>query len=237
MIKAVPINFTTTSFKSYSKILKSACGYRRAEGLYQFNLVDSGLDCFSEFKKNSNNDVSYISESNDGKLWIGWYFGGIGLFDPELHAYDTTQIFDLKSTATISVFEDSYGYLWGGSQNAGLDVFRKRPGRSVEKVSEYSIASFLPSQYVKCFLEDHLGNVWIGTTKGLVLFIRPEGKFIVMNNLLPPQRGVFSLLEDKNKRLWIGTQGNGIYTIDLQGFDGRRTSLLALASCGNARWI
>ncbi len=194
-------------------------------GLYQFDLSTQKWTVF--LNPNGKNDVSYISESNTGKLWIGWYFGGIGIFYPSTGKYDTTQTFKLNSTATITVFEDSYGYIWSGAQNTGLDVFRTREGKNHEKIEAYSASDILPSQYVKCFLEDHLGNIWIGTTKGLVLFIRAEGKFVVLDTILPAQRGVFSLLEDKDKTLWIGTQGNGIYTVNLQDFDGRKVDRLS----------
>ena len=196
-------------------------------GLYQFDLSTQKWTVFLNPKKNGNNDVSYISESSTGKLWIGWYFGGIGVFYPSTNTYDTTQTFKLNSTATITVFEDSYGYIWAGAQNTGLDVFRIREGKEPEKITAYSASDILPSQYVKCFLEDHLGNIWIGTTKGLVLFIRAEGKFVLLDTILPSQRGVFSLLEDKDKTLWIGTQGNGIYTVNLKDFDGRNVERLA----------
>ncbi len=196
-------------------------------GLYQFDLSTQKWTVFLNPKKNGNNDVSYISESSTGKLWIGWYFGGIGVFYPSANTYDTTQTFKLNSTATITVFEDSYGYIWSGAQNTGLDVFRIREGKEPEKITAYSASDILPSQYVKCFLEDHLGNIWIGTTKGLVLFIRAEGKFVLLDTILPSQRGVFSLLEDKDKTLWIGTQGNGIYTVNLKDFDGRNVERLA----------
>ena len=196
-------------------------------GLYRFDLSTQKWTVFLNPKKNGNNDVSYISESSTGKLWIGWYFGGIGVFYPSTNTYDTTQTFKLNSTATITVFEDSYGYIWSGAQNTGLDVFRIREGKEPEKITAYSASDILPSQYVKCFLEDHLGNIWIGTTKGLVLFIRAEGKFVLLDTILPSQRGVFSLLEDKDKTLWIGTQGNGIYTVNLKDFDGRNVERLA----------
>lgn len=194
-------------------------------GLYRFDLSTQKWTVF--LNPQGSNDVSYISESSAGKLWIGWYFGGIGIFDAVAGKYDTTQTFELSSTATITVFEDSYGYIWSGSQNTGLDVFRLREGKNPEKVTAYSASDILPSKYVKCFLEDHLGNIWIGTTKGLVLFIRAERKFVLLDDILPSQRGVFSLLEDKNKTLWIGTQGNGIYTVDLKDFDGRKVGRLA----------
>jgi signal transduction histidine kinase/ligand-binding sensor domain-containing protein/DNA-binding response OmpR family regulator len=196
-------------------------------GLYQFDLSTQKWTVFLNSKRNGSNDVSYISESSTGKLWIGWYYGGIGMFYPSTGKYDTTQTFRLNSTATITVFEDSYGYIWSGAQNTGVDVFRMREGKDPEKITAYSASDILPSQYVKCFLEDHLGNIWIGTTKGLVLFIRAEGRFVVLDTILPSQRGVFSLLEDKDKTLWIGTQGNGIYTVNLKDFDGRQVERLA----------
>ncbi|RAV98244.1 hybrid sensor histidine kinase/response regulator transcription factor [Pseudochryseolinea flava] len=197
-------------------------------GLYLFNISTQRWKVFRRAGSSSsnNNDVAYIAEGSDHKLWIGWYFGGIGLFDPTKLAYDNTKKFDVNSTATIAVFEDSYGYVWSGTQSTGLDVFRMRSDKTYEKIHAYSSGDFLPSRYVKCFLEDHLGNIWIGTTKGLVLFIRAEGRFVTLDKILPGERGAFSLLEDKDKNLWIGTQGNGIYTVDLRDFDGRRIDRL-----------
>jgi ligand-binding sensor domain-containing protein/signal transduction histidine kinase/DNA-binding response OmpR family regulator len=225
--KSGPNQFHDNFVQRLFKDSKGRLWVSSRRGLYRFDLSTQKWTVFLNPKKNGNNDVSYISESSTGKLWIGRYFGGIGIFDPANNVYDTTQTFVLNSTATITVFEDSYGYIWSGAQNTGLDVFRIREGKNPEKITAYSASDILPSQYVKCFLEDHLGNIWIGTTKGLVLFIRAEGKFIVLDTILPSQRGVFSLLEDKDKTLWIGTQGNGIYTVDLQNFDGRKAERLA----------
>jgi signal transduction histidine kinase/ligand-binding sensor domain-containing protein/DNA-binding response OmpR family regulator len=195
-------------------------------GLYRFNISTQKWNVFLHPKEDNNNDVSYISEKPNGQLWIGWYLSGIGTFDPMLEVYDTTQHFPLKSEATIAVFEDSYGLVWAGSQHKGLDVFRLRDGKT-EKMTGYEAEDILPSRYVKCFLEDHLGNIWIGTTRGLCVFIRAENRFQVFRDLLPSQCGVFSLLEDKNKKLWIGTQGNGIYTVDLNNFDSRNADRLS----------
>lgn len=196
-------------------------------GLYRFDLSSEKMKRFLDNRSGVSNDVSFISESSSRKLWIAWYFSGVGVFDPAKERYDTTLVRGLSESATIVAYEDSYGYLWVGSQNKGVDVF-KITDQGIGPRQEYSSGGYLASKYVKCFLEDHLGNIWIGTTKGLIVFKRIGNSYHVFNDpgILPPGKGVFSLVEDDHKTLWIGTHGNGLFTMDLKDFDGRNTGEL-----------
>jgi signal transduction histidine kinase/ligand-binding sensor domain-containing protein/DNA-binding response OmpR family regulator len=197
-------------------------------GLYRFDLSSEKMKRFHDGRRGVTNDVSFISESSSQKLWIAWYLSGVGVFDPVKERYDTTRVHGLSENATIVAYEDSYRYLWVGSQNKGVDVFKITDQRIGPRQKEYSSEGYIAAQYVKCFLEDHLGNIWIGTTNGLIVFKRIGNSYHVFNDpgILPPGKGVFSLVEDKHKTLWIGTHGNGLFTMDLKEFDGRNTEKL-----------
>ena len=179
----------------------------------------------------THNDVSYIEEGEDGNLWVAWYWAGLSSFDKENEkytCYNQDSLSSLTSTATIVVHEDSYGLLWVGSQDKGLNVFKTRDGKIQDRRDNLSADSILPSLYVKSIEEDHLGNIWIGTTKGLALYLREQNRFHIFNDprSMTNGKGVFSLHADSNKKLWVGTQGGGLYTLNLKDFDGRHVEKL-----------
>lgn len=71
-------------------------------------------------------------------------------------------------------------------------------------------------------LQDHEGNILLGTVDGDVVKCSPSGKVL---GYLSQSRGwqqsrtvfsdrVYSLYEDKRNRLWIGTKGQGLYCVD-----------------------
>lgn len=201
-------------------------------GLYKLDLSMLRFTHYYDTADAARNDVSYIAEGSSENLWISWYWGGVASFDKkrEVHTrYDQRNLPSLTSTATIVAYEDSYGLLWIGSQDKGLNVFRIRNDRIAGRVDELSASDVLPSRYIKCIEEDHLGNVWIGTSKGLVVYLRRLNQFHVFTppNTLTNGKGVFALCEDSGKKLWIGTQAGGLYTVELAAFDGRQIEKLS----------
>jgi ligand-binding sensor domain-containing protein/signal transduction histidine kinase/DNA-binding response OmpR family regulator len=199
------------------------------KGFYRFNLSNQQLTPF--LHQASNNDVSFISEGSAGNLWIAWYWSGFGSFDKKtekITVFSDKELPSLTSTASIAVLEDTYGYLWIGSQDKGLNVFKVNGSNPVGRDDALSANDALPSLYVKCMSEDHLGNIWIGTTRGLVVYLRKENRFHVFSD--DPAIGnksIFSLLLDTDRNLWIGTQGKGLYRVPLKDFDGRKMETLA----------
>src|SRR5690606_26126432 len=71
--------------------------------------------------------------------------------------------------------------------------------------------------------EDKFGNIWIGTARGLVVYQREENKFFSFHDDKFPIAGISiaSLLSDTNENLWIGSQGAGLYQLDLRQFNTR----------------
>ncbi len=198
-------------------------------GLYRFDLSTEELTSYRDTTSH-NNDVSFISESASGRLWIGWYWDGLAEFkraSRQYIPYTKQRLPSLSSTATIALLEDSYGLLWSGTQDNGLDVFRISEAGVPVKDDSLTVAAKLPSLYVKSLTEDHLGNIWIATTKGLVVFLRKENRFFSFSSETPiAGLPVFSLLFDSYKNLWIGTQGHGLHQVSLKDFEGRKPEKL-----------
>ncbi|HEY9048181.1 MAG TPA: two-component regulator propeller domain-containing protein [Ohtaekwangia sp.] len=172
------------------------------------------------------NDVSFIAEGSANNLWVAWYGTGFASFNrttKKFIPYTDRTLPALTSTQTLTLHEDKFGLLWVGTQNGGLNVFKVSNGTVVKKHESLSATAILPSLNVRCFAEDHAGNMWIGTARGLVLYKRQDNKFYTFN--LPhfgmAGKSIFTLLADSREHLWIGVQGSGLYSLDLRQFNSR----------------
>ena len=74
----------------------------------------------------------------------------------------------------------------------------------------------LPSNNIKCFFKDSRGLMWIGTDAGLCCYDGSTYKVYNETNGLKYCQ-VWSIVEDKDKNLWLSLYGNG-----LAKFDGKK---------------
>lgn len=197
------------------------------KGLHHFDPLREQFTLYKYHPKEKSsspqNDVSFITEGKAHNLWIAWYSAGFASFDKktgEFTPYDQKMLPALSSTQTLALHEDRFGLLWVGTQDGGLNVFKVSNGVVVEKQEDLSNSNVFPSRNVRCFAEDHLGNVWIGTANGLVLYKRQEHRFYTFN-FGSKGRNVFSLLADRHENLWIGLQGDGLFVLDLRQLTSR----------------
>lgn len=173
------------------------------------------------------NDVSCITEGSSNNLWVTWYAHGFGSFDKtteKFTVYNWSSLPSLSSGQTLSILDDSHGLLWVGTQNGGLHVFNIKNGQVVSKAEALSDPANVPSLNIRCIVQDRNKNIWIGTSRGLVVYLRNQNKFVNFNfNAVIKEKTILSLLPDVNENLWIGTQGNGIFRLDLRQFDTHRS--------------
>ncbi|MCF8361823.1 MAG: response regulator [Prolixibacteraceae bacterium] len=144
------------------------------------------LDGLEEFDKKSNTfsivelpgvdqlyseKVTIILQDSYGQLW----FGGALLTSMDM----TTGAFTLYDDKAVkeydvrTIFEDSKGVLWIGTEGGGLSRFERDKNTFVN----YDINDGLPSNAVHAILEDDNGFLWISTNKGLSKFDKEEEVF------------------------------------------------------------
>ncbi len=121
----------------------------------------------------------------------------------------------LSQISVNTVIQDSYGFLWVGTQD-GLNkfdgyefvVFRHQP----------SDVRSLSNSFVQSVIEDRNGNIWIGTQDGLNKLDRSTNTFRVFRNdpddpATLSHNNIYFLYEDREGVIWIKTE-RGINRFD-----------------------
>lgn len=181
-------------------------------------------------------NIQSICEDKYGNIWMG--VSGVGLAQVKLLSDNTLKIKifdDLKSenssviTRIPILYKDKTGTIWmAGNSSDGLLKFNpsRKFGES-PRLSNYTYSSensnSLPGNQVSAIHEDSEGVLWVGTYgNGLVRIERNqnntpskytriignEKSLTSLNN-----NSVFSILEDSEKNILVGTFGGGINKI------------------------
>ena len=112
------------------------------------------------------------------------------------------------------LFYDSKNRFWVGSQQQGLFLYDYQNDKSLENGIRYRSKSNkdggLNSERISKIVEDHQGNIWIGTYNGLYVFNQSDSTFTRKDNIESgsfPSVIVLSLLTTETGELWIGMPG------------------------------
>ncbi|HEX4807882.1 MAG TPA: two-component regulator propeller domain-containing protein [Bryobacteraceae bacterium] len=164
-----------------------------------------------------------LLEDHAGVLWVAYTSGnGLAAVDREhrrLIHYSFGNVAAQNSlfSGVRSIYEDSDGTLWLGTNSSGLLRFDRNRTHFVRYRNNPTDPESLSADRVDALFEDHEGDLWIGTTGG--------GLNRTARRPLPFQRygrepgnpsgltTVSSVFEDSQGILWVGSRGT-LYRID-----------------------
>lgn len=164
----------------------------------------------------------YQSKKND-YLWIGTYGSCIDRYDPKTNTFKHytkgSAPDQLNNDAAYTIFEDSQGNIWIGTNGGGVNVLDPATGIITKHLSNSDNPNTVAGNYVRCFYENKKGNIWIGTTAGLSRFDPVTGNFTRydQNNTAMESDVIYSLYEDRKGNMWAGTLGGGLNLVDNTG--------------------
>ncbi|MEO6720715.1 MAG: two-component regulator propeller domain-containing protein [Ferruginibacter sp.] len=182
-------------------------------------------------------NVENVAESAGGNLWIASIGAGLTYFDKKkgrFIQYSYHNLPGLSSLEVIRIYEDRLGLLWVGTLGGGMDVFKTVNGIVIKKMEELSLKNVLPtvlpSLNVRSFCPDHMGNMWIGTSAGLVFYNRERNnlQYLDKHNSALRNNSIQSLCEDSLQNLWIGVEDKGLHRIALKDFDGQSLTKVSI---------
>ncbi len=192
-------------------------------GLYKLN---KNLTSYQHYTKGLaidnqlvDNNVNAIIEYPEGVIWVASRGGGISklTLSNNLASHYTQQ--DTKgyqitsnTISSNSVFKDSKGYLWFGTEGAGvmrLDVYTNQ----IIKFSKQSKIHPISHNVVSAISEDLNGNIWLATYGGGLNKLSAEGNdwktesFDIENSALP-SNAIDGLVIDNDGIFWISMVGH-----------------------------
>jgi PAS domain S-box-containing protein len=172
-------------------------------------------------------NVRVIHEASDGILWVGSAEAGLARFDPITEQFTVFQ-YDQNDPSTLSdksisvVFEDSEGVLWVGTAWHGINRLDPKTLKITRFpfFSEQQNPSGLYGRVVKGMCEDATGGIWVLTGRGVCRLDPSTDQFKHYKNDQEtegnsvPSNITSSFWDDTDKRLLIGTKGQGIFELD-----------------------
>ena len=115
--------------------------------------------------------------------------------------------------STLSLLQDRQGFIWIGTNNAGL--YRFNGYQSDKYQSDASNLASLPHDRISALFEDKNGQIWVGTQNGLARFNAETNNFtrFTPSTGVNNQRIIKSIVSDGKAGFWLATWGG------LQHFD------------------
>lgn len=153
--------------------------------------------------------VREMCEGADGRLWIGTEDRGLFSLDPDngrITPFDHPLIY--KNVHALCPDGDE---LWVGTFSGGLNRVNLRGGQ-VKHYGKGDESNTMPANDAFSIWRTTAGDIWIGTTSGLVRYNRTTDDFYRVPQL--ENLFVYDILEDRSGRLWVATFSNGVFCYD-----------------------
>lgn len=179
-------------------------------------------------KRGLDDDVVWsVCAESDSNLWIGTFKGGLNFWNRKkgtFYYYREAEGF-LSDNHIRTIVDDGKENLLIGTYSGGLNIFNKKNKSVVVYKNNPGDSSSISSNQVQSIYIDKNGNYWIGTFGGGLDFVSKQDvdennfHFIhyrhdPMNHKSLSDDRVYSIYEDKQGIIWVGTFGGGLNKFD-----------------------
>ena len=155
----------------------------------------------------------FFEEQLSGDIFVMGGRNSLSIMKGEKSPHTATTLFvgkDLPGTRIQTTYADRHGALWIGT-NAGLARYAEG------KIERFPVTDPLASSSILSILEDHEGNLWVGTeTSGLHILRDERFRTLGARDGLTSD-ATTTVVEDNTGTLWVGTTGSGLNAITRNG--------------------
>ncbi len=214
--------FNANKISAVEKVTKNIYFLATDKGIYIYDYKNEKIFRFTAyyFVGNEKKINSIINDKN-----YVWFATDAGLIKYSLTTKKVTKLRSNKfySKKIINVLIDKNGNLWVFSFGGGIKIIDNKTGKIIglEEICEISDPNVKLSKYMKSFLIDNSGIIWLGSKgegayklirrKQFNYFLAKDSKSNFRNarKILNNDR-IFNIYEDSDYNLWFATYGGGI---------------------------
>ncbi|MEL6699364.1 MAG: two-component regulator propeller domain-containing protein [Bacteroidota bacterium] len=157
--------------------------------------------------------VYALTQGKDSTIWLSQ--GNKSLMRLKNNAFDIPYLAPALERSTVrALYADYQGRIWIGTDGQGIGIWKD--SLQVRLIS----SDGLPSPWIRDFVGDTLGNIWVANGRGTVTRIQCKqdslGIKAVINQVITiePFRRINTLHRDKRNRIWFGMNREGLGYID-----------------------
>ena len=200
----LPLRFVTSVALDYEGGLWIGAAYGGTTYLspvaHRFESVAAGL-------------TSRFAEDRQGRVWTTREEGGLNCYKngstPIADYPGREQLKDIKAHALCMDGDD----MWIGTFSDGIYVFSTLNGK-LQHLESADAAHSLFDPNSCTLLRDRQGNIWVATMQGLCRYDRKKEYF---EQMVRVQSVPIDIKQDNGGRLWVATQGSGVWSYDPKG--------------------
>jgi ligand-binding sensor domain-containing protein/serine phosphatase RsbU (regulator of sigma subunit) len=171
---------------------------------------------FHLYDQNSfiSNQISFFKKDRNNNIWIGTSDQGVLMYNTPARRFVSQPRINenLNYFGSITAMEITRdGALWIGTIGGlvGYNILNDR------YIGTYTQGSGLAGNEITALFCDSKNNLWIGAGKNKGLTVMQKGMIRIVKNVkdITPT----CMTEDKNGKIWIGTDASGILVMDKDG--------------------
>ena len=176
-------------------------------GVHYISPVGKRFEAFSIDTGLRGNVISRFCEDKYGRVWIASDDGGLMCFSPKERRFIDYPHQDVLSHQNAHALSFCGDELWVGTYTNGVLVLNIETG-SLRQYTQTQDPRSLDNPSCYALYTDMRGWTWVGTMDGLNLYNRTEDYF---EHIAKMEAMVIDIDEDWKSRLWVSTQGNGLW--------------------------
>ncbi|WP_176956198.1 two-component regulator propeller domain-containing protein [Catalinimonas alkaloidigena] len=168
-----------------------------------------------------NGKVKTLMQDSLGRIWVGYWGGGFGYFDPEFQRFVHYQRepgpHRLTNNNVMCFAPAAHNTLWVGTYGGGLHHFDPSTGifrtYTLLPAGTDSASEQHNDRMIWSLLVDRQHDLWVGTGSGQLARIDPitqQSTFFSEPLHGEADYSVITLFEDSQGRIWVGLEGGGL---------------------------
>ena len=189
----------------------------RKKGIY---LYDCRIGQFTLLIPSSLNLLTSLYVTADRHIYTAFYGDGFYCYDRtgKMLKHYTKENSGLKNNYVLDIAEYN-GNIWLATDGSGINLFTPRTLQFSQLQHIVGDYSSLPVNSITLLYKDMKENLWAGSVRGGIFSIKETYiktyKDAILNNTNGlSEKSVISLYEERDGKVWIGTDGGGINLYD-----------------------